>query len=66
MRTNKPNLNMATNEHQLTTTSHARDIFGEESLIYPVSSRRLGGLSIGINTAPEVRFYKYGWSNARY
>lgn len=47
---------MPTNEFdlQLTTTNHARDVLGEESVIYPVSSRRLGGLSVGINTAPQI------------
>ena len=40
-------------QSQLTTTHHDRDFYGEESLIYPVLSRRLGGISVGINTAPQ-------------
>ncbi len=37
----------------LTTTSHDRNFYGEDSLVYPVLSRRVGGISVGINTAPQ-------------
>lgn len=37
----------------LTTTLHDRNFYGENSLIYPVLSRRVNGLSVGINTSPS-------------
>lgn len=41
-------------EPLLTTTSHDRDFYeGGGRMVYPVFSRRLGGVSIGINTAPQ-------------
>ncbi|MFO0704201.1 MAG: hypothetical protein U0525_05830 [Patescibacteria group bacterium] len=39
-------------EHDL-LTHHDREILGPESLIYPVISRRVGGVSVGINTCPH-------------
>ena len=39
---------------ELTTTEHDRNFFGEEALVYPVLSRRLNGLSIGVNTRPDI------------
>ncbi|MCL4338964.1 radical SAM protein [Patescibacteria group bacterium] len=38
---------------ELTTTLHDRSYYGEGSLIYPVLSRRVSGLSVGINTSPS-------------
>ncbi len=35
----------------LTTTLHDRGFYGSESLIYPVLSRRVKGISVGINTS---------------
>lgn len=40
-------------EPLLTTTSHDRDFYGGGSMVYPVHSRRLDGISVGINTAPQ-------------
>ena len=37
----------------LTTTTHDRNYYGEDSLIYPVLSRRVQGISVGINTSPS-------------
>lgn len=37
----------------LSTTLHDRTFYGEDSLIYPVLSRRVQGLSVGINTSPS-------------
>lgn len=37
----------------LATTYHDRNFYGENSLIYPVLSRRAAGLSVGINTSPQ-------------
>lgn len=44
---------MTEQESILSTTYHDRNLYGEESLIYPVFSRRLQGLSVGINTSPQ-------------
>lgn len=38
---------------ELTTTLHDRSFYGADSLIYPVLSRRVNGLSVGINTSPS-------------
>lgn len=38
---------------ELTTIEHDRNYFGGEALVYPVLSRRLNGLSIGVNTRPD-------------
>lgn len=38
---------------ELTTTLHDRNFYGADSLIYPVLSRRVNGLSVGINTSPS-------------
>lgn len=38
---------------ELTTTLHDRSFYGGDSLIYPVLSRRVNGLSVGINTSPS-------------
>ena len=40
------------NSNKLTTTDHSRDVAGF-SYVYPVLSRRAGGLSIGINLNPN-------------
>lgn len=44
---------MLTWEVVLSTTSHDRDFYGEGSLVYPVLSRRVQGISVGINTFPS-------------
>ncbi|HCS79493.1 TPA: radical SAM protein [Patescibacteria group bacterium] len=38
---------------ELTTTLHDRSFYGTDRLIYPVLSRRVNGLSVGINTSPS-------------
>lgn len=40
---------------KLSTLVHDRQLLGEEMLVYPVKSRRSGGLSIGVNTSPNKK-----------
>lgn len=46
---------MGEQEPILSTAYHDRDFYGKNSLIYPVLSRRVAGLSVGINTSPSKK-----------
>lgn len=46
---------MKEQEPTLSVTYHDRNFYGEDSLIYPVLSRRVAGLSVGINTFPSKK-----------